>query len=342
MDETTIVTRREKYLSFLKELLKDSLNENGCYELFWDYSDGLNPRDIREAIENYKDSGYVTFTDYLAEKLYELNFDGDSEMLAGIKKAVEASDDAEILAEHEKADFYESVQEAGYNGIDVNLDGLISNTSIYVNIMLATEKEENYDMASIVTAYGHYKLPDVHEVDEDVLDNALTWLIHQQGYSVCEVFKCLFENPTGFGYEHENNFVESIVDEIVNNTSEALSEVTMLVRLSGQQIIDFFNYFAEDGTQNICIKKNAEVGIFNEWAGCGGCIGILLDKDVVVPKSMIRGYQIEDSGESSCVGDVYGLSGAAYKDVLSFTEENPVLFEEKENVLEKIVALAEE
>ena len=57
------------------------------------------------------------------------------------------------------------------------------------------------------------------------------------------------------------------------------------------------------------------MGIFNQWSGCGGVLDILLEKDAVMPLSMIRGFQIEGQSdpEGYTVNDVYGLVGSCWK-----------------------------
>lgn len=323
---------KEEYLAFLKEQLKEKCNDNMCYEVYWDYRDELDPKTIREAIDKYRESGYESPEDYLVQKLYELNFDYDSYMFDEIRQAIEGCDNEHVVAYYEAhGDLYEDAAAVGYNGIDVCIDEILDKSEFCVNVMFATDTERDYDMGSIVTSYGSYRGPDFDYLanNADVLDNALTYLIHQQGHSVKEVYDCLLGNPRGFGSDEEMNFAKSVVDDIVNNSSEAMSELCALVKLNGKDLLELF-HVTEHNMEYLTFAKNTDIGIFNEWAGTGGLLEIKLDKPFVVPSSMVRNIQIEGAETSwgYSVDSVYGLVGSCWKETLGYTGEKPVLYEE--------------
>lgn len=188
---------------------------------------------------------------------------------------------------------------------------LLSNSSFNVNVFFATEAEENFDMGSIVHAFGNdYRDPRLEDVDAEDLDNALSYLVNQQGHSIAEVY--------GNG---DNAFIRSVREEIDENSSEAMSELCALVRMDGQQMLDFIEKRNEAKDSLVLPKDYATMGIFNQLSGCGGMLDIQLEKDAVLPLSMVREFQIEGvRGDTNLwdgytVDEVYGLVGSAWMPV---------------------------
>lgn len=327
------MTNREEYIQLLKPIVLSYLDSLGFYRLYWDYRDEFPAETILEVYHNLKqnEDKYKkgSFANALEDYLYTLNFNADFELMDSIKRDICNGDNEELISLYHEFNLdCDILKEAGYNGIDVNLEDLLDNTELHLNVMLATTQEQNYDMSSIVTAFGSWKTPCPNDVKD--FDNALTYLIHQQGHTVEEVYNCYFANPIGFPYERQTNFVESVVDDIVNNSSEGCSELCVLVKLSGQDIITFFDTVLK-GEGNIRFGTDIELGIFNEWSGCGGLLDIQLEKDFVVPIDMIRDIQIEGAGivnNNYTVDSVYSLIGSCWKDSFSFTEIGPELVSE--------------
>lgn len=329
-DEKT--TREEEYIRLLKPIMANYLNAENCYELYWDYRDEYPAEEILKAYhelsseKTYEKNAFV----YMLENyICGMNLNEDTELLDMISKEITKHSDEKISELYNKFGLdFDLLEEAGYNGIDVNLADLLRNTRLHVNVMFATKEEQNYDMSSIVTAFGSWKTPCPNDVKD--FDNALTYLIHQQGHTVEEVYDCFFANPIGFPYERQTNFVESVVDDIVNNSSEGCSELCALIELTGWDIVTFFEAVLNNQGY-IKFGKNTELGIFNEWSGCGGLLDIRLEKDFVVPIEMIRDIQIEGAGvvnNNYTVNSVYGLIGSCWKDSFSFTEIGPELVSE--------------
>lgn len=320
----------EKYKEFLKAEIKKHCNDEGYCEIYWDYNDELSEDVILKAYKNYKDDGYENVRQYLEYYLYELNIGYDDRFFNDIVKDIKESKDQDIIDAFDvEDDLRETLGELGYKGIDVNLDDLLGNTRIDVNIMFATKAEKNSDMSNIVSSFGNdYQNPfsDFNTTSED-FDNALTYLIHQQGHTTKEIFECMFSNQRGFSDDNKLSFVQSVVNELVNNSSEGCSELTALITLSGGDIIDFFNEIEKE--QYLSFDTNTDIGIFNEWAGCGGLLEIELEKPFVIPTNMIRNIQIEGTKNSGySVNSVYGLCGDSWKETLTYTDEAPSLTEE--------------
>lgn len=310
-EKAHLAQAREKYLAFLKEEIAEYCNKNGCYKLYYDYRDELSPDDVLQAYRCSIDKNYpdgIPFSCFLEEKLYELNTDGDSYFIDEVEKDINSNEDEDVRFAYENSEngIYEDLTEAGYGGIDVNLADLLSNTRLKVNVMFGTPSERDFDMGAVVHSYGSYDFPDLDniiankEYGFDYTDNMLTYLIHQQGHSVKEVYDCLFDNPRGYSSGDSNTFVKSVVNEITNNPSEAMSELTCLVELSGQYIVDFFDALSnEDNNKHLVFDKSVEIGLFNEWSGGGSLLEVQLDKPFVVPVSYVRDIQIEGAGQGT-------------------------------------------
>lgn len=112
-------------------------------------------------------------------------------------------------------------------------------------------------------------------------------------------------------------FIRSVREEIDENSSEAMSELCALVRMDGQQMLDFIEKRNEAKDSLVLPKDYATMGIFNQWSGCGGMLDIRLEKDAVLPLSMVRGFQVEGQPDPDgyTVNDTYGLVGSAWMPV---------------------------
>ena len=327
-----IKTYEQEYLDFLKEQLEDKCNSEMCCEVYWDYRDELSPSFIREAVDKYKEAGDVSAKDYLIEKLEGLNFDYDSNMFDEIETELENCENEHVIDYFEKfGDLRDDAFSVGYNGIDVKVDEILRKSRFHVNVMFATDTERNFDMGSIVSAFGSWRAPDFEGLKAypEMMDNALTYFVNQQGHSVQEVYDCLLNNTRGFGSNDKMNFVRSVVNDIVNNASDAMSEVTALVELDGYELLELFEE-VEKGERYLAFDKDTTMGIFNEWSGTGGLLEFELEKPFVVPTGMVRNVQIEgtksDWGYS--VDSVFGLIGSCWKETLGYTDTAPELYKD--------------
>lgn len=322
---------KEEYLAFLKEKLEDKCNSNMCCEVYWGYRDEIEPSTLREVVDNYKENGFETPKDYLVEKLWERNSEYDDDMFNAIETEIENCDNEHVVEYFEAfGNLREDAEEVGYNGIDVKEDEILNKSEFHINVMFATDAERNFDMGSLVTAFGSWRDPDFEHLSEypEYLDNALTYFIHQQGHSVKEVYDCLIDNPRGWGSGADLSFAQAIVNDIVNNSSDAMSELTALVKLDGIEFLELVEA-VEKGQEYLTFGTNTYIGIFNEWSGTGGLLEFELDKPFVVPTSMVRGVQIEGAENANySVDSVYGLVGSCWKETLGYTNEAPVLYEE--------------
>lgn len=303
---------REAYIAWLREKLENYCNDDGSYEVYWDYDDSITSDQLVDAVDNWKSEGYTSPESYLASTLYDTVGEAqESQLYISILDDLDDAPDEVRACWDESTGIWDDLYEAGYTGIDMNLDDLLSNSSFNVNVFFATEAEENFDMGSIVHAFGNdYRDPRLEDVDAEDFDNALSYLVNQQGHSIAEVY--------GNG---DNAFIRSVREEIDENSSEAMSELCALVRMDGQQMLDFIEKRNEAKDSLVLPKDYATMGIFNQWSGCGGMLDIQLEKDAVLPLSMVREFQIEGvRGDTNLWGgytvdEVYGLVGSAWMPV---------------------------
>lgn len=332
----------QEYEKYLKEKIKEYCNLENCIEVYWDYNDMVSKETIQKHINDnihYKED--VLLENKILDELYELNPDYEYQLEKEfIDYLIENSPTSEIKNYIQKQDYTEIIEDlynCGYEGIDWNIEDLLANTEIKVNILLATSQEQNYDMGSIVTAFGNdCETPFVNwNIDCDnlnCLDNSLTYLIHQQGYTLKDIYKNLLYQSNA-----EPEFIKGICYDINNNSSEAMSELGIYIKLRGNEISDFCRELQKVNTY-IVVDKDTNIGLFNEWSGSGGYPDSYLEKDFIFPTDMIRNIQIEGAGKE-CVGytvnEVYGLTGEFWKDnSLKYTNVAPKV--NKENLSETI------
>ena len=223
---------REAYIAWLRDEVGWHCNSRGCYEAFWDYDDSVTPDQMAEACANYEEAGFASPLNYLDESIMEKpGFIGalENELISAITRDAATAPEGVDEQWVESGDIWGDLESAGYEGIDANVEDLLSRSSFNVNVFFATEAERNFDMGSIVNAFGNdYREPRLEDVDAEDLDNALSYLVNQQGHSIAEVY--------GNG---DNAFIRSVREEIDENSSEAMSELCALVRMDGQQMLDF-------------------------------------------------------------------------------------------------------
>ena len=167
-------------------------------------------------------------------------------------------------------------------------------------------------------------------------DNALMWLIEQQGYTLDDLKK-VHEEYMDYFYEDNvpkkealgqepwdqfknthSRFLTSVCQELENQTY-SMGCLTVLVRSSLEEYCDLFerDYNSKELLpKDIIISKDAELGIFNPWNGSGSVLEIELEKDLVLPNSLIFDSQIEGVKPdfTYTVDNVYGLVGSCWKE----------------------------
>lgn len=224
----------------------------------------------------------------------------------------------------------------GWNGIDVDYKSYLDR-DYFLNIMLATSEEQNMDMNSISDFFIQ------REQSEETLkkesDNALTYLIHQQGYTVKDITKAYSNKETA------SEFVKSTKQEL-DSLEHSSSELTMCVSLKGQALIDTLDALLDkDNIQNLKVSPKTTVGLFNEWNGSCSNLDIKLEKDFIFPNNMVRNIQVDKSSHRDfsnahkygyTVQNVCDPAAAVWKNgKISVTDEQPVLVNETLEEMQK-------
>ena len=327
---------------FIKEVVENCCDKDGMYEFYFDYRDVLEESTLLEAFQHYQQStengsnDYPNFHAYLEEFVcdrWDLSFRAMDEVLTVLKTALQKSPDMqerfdEYIEQFESS--YEYLENAGYQGVKFDLNDILG--TYQLNLMFATEQEENYDMGSIHNMFYADNI-ESEEVLQKVNDNALAYLIEQQGYTVKEVVEA-FKSEEKVS---DSKFINSVVAE-ASNYFGYMGELTLLASVSGKDTTDLLEAIAK-GKGDIDISsydKNPEInlGIFNEWAGCGSLLELHLEKNVLIPTSMIRNLQVEHAGKDlnhgTTVNSTYGLIGSAWQNV-ELKQNNDELTWEKEH-----------
>ena len=329
------------------------------------YDDFLSAETIMSAFNEYRESGSRDdFKEFFYDKsinswadeamLYEEN-----EIYSKLQDLAETEtinrDNPDFLKAFEKLcedmPVYEVLEMFDFEGVSVDLDSYVRN-DYHINLMFATEQEKNLDMTAI-----EGMIPALDDVSDTYLhsetdyvkntDNALTYLIHQQGHTVEELFEKVYgeepeiaENDSKEALSEtkgrDSDFIQSVANEINENYYGGMTELTALTSVKGEQLFELLDNIAH-GNDYIVLPKETEVGLFNEWSGAGSSLEITAEKDIVIPADMVRNIQFEGtshegkvaSNEGYSVDEVYGLIGSVWeKSSVEVTSEAPVLREE--------------
>lgn len=342
-----------------QEILQDEVKNNPKgYELFFNYDDKLASGTVAEAFQGYLDvieeakkngtePDYTSFETYLEDYVYEKwnlweAIDDQIWSDFGYNRTPEEAVIVNKYLEQEGISLGEALDNEGFAGVSWSIKDIMSN--YHMNLMFATPNEQNQDMGSIPNMFY-----DVQELDSELqkmkpkeqeqhFDNALSYLVHQQGYQMSQVAEVLYT-----GEPTTDEFLQSVVDELDGYaTSWSMMELTALVTLDSDGL-DVLDQIAK-GEGTIKLSENTMIGLFNEWQGAGGSLEVELHKPFVVPADMVRNVQIEgqrsDSVYGYTVNDVYGLVGKAWEGTIETTDEpsgEEAIRESMKNNVEMIV-----
>ena len=320
-----------------KEILQDEVKNNPeGYEIFFDYREKIDSSDIAEAFERYSESvkeakekgtenDYPSFETFLEDYIYDkwdlaLTSDQQLHDTFNYNRSQEEQDIVHEYLEENDLGLGEALDAEGFAGITWKLSDIMDD--YHMNLMLATPNERNTDMGSISDMFYDAKQLSrnldncTEEYQDKHFDNALSYLVHQQGSKISDVAAAYYGTE-----EPKNEFIKSVVDEL-NDATYSMEELTVLVTLdkNGLELLDSI----AKGEGNIEMSKDTMIGLFNEWNGSGSLLEIQLDKPLVVPADMIRNVQIEGQPSNSIngytVNDVYGLVGEAWKGTIEKTD----------------------
>ena len=302
----------------LKQILSDCTYGTMCCQISPNnYEDYIHEDDVMRCLNEYmqNNDGYDRFTDYLTEWFSNLCIDDDSYLF----KEIEDKADAEFCGT-ELEDAYHTLtdsdgiyrvcaEQLGYEGVTFDIEDFLRHTYRF-NLFLETEKEENYDLSLF------YSDPEKFG-DDRYRDNALTYLIEQQGHTVQETLDVLSDKA-----KTDSEFLNSIKQETGDCFGD--NKLTVLVGQTSSELVDFLNAYAS-GKGSIVLGTKSCLGLYDAYEGSGGQLGITLEKPAEFPVSMIKGIQLEKAGKENHYGytvdDCYGLVRSAWVDDLKVKEE---------------------
>ena len=218
--------------------------------------------------------------------------------------------------------------------IDIPYDHFLDQ-SMKVNLMLDCGNEANRDFISIYelrqALIGNLDPQDTKLALED--ENGLSWLVKQQGYTMSQLQKTMQEYDEFFygdNADHQasydkryeaftqkhSRFLSSVCQEL-DNAPNYMNTLTILAEVSAY---DFARMMQDDN--EIVFPKNVMLGIYSPWQGGGSVLEIELEKDLVVPTSLIWDAQIEGAQSVSqyTVDSTYGLVASCWKNPLEIRE----------------------
>ena len=305
-----------------ERLIKKAAQKNpDGYELFFAYDDKISANMHEEAFEAYceavrtakaekRDPDYYDFEQYLYDTLFEKWIPYEQQDFAvetEVRGNVGYTDWPKIeeYLERNALSISEAIDEQGGNaGVFFDIKDVLDDSK--VNIMFATDQEQNRDMCSIQNMLQNYTS------DEAKYDNALSFVVCQQGHKIEELM-----NAVDADTHTENKFIDSVKAEAFNNTLYSMTEVTALVTLSGKNALDVLDMIAK-GEGTLRFSTDTMLGLFNEWQGACSLLEIKLEKPLAIPSAMVRNLQFEGafrehSLHGYTVDDVYGLIGSCWK-----------------------------
>lgn len=326
----------------------DFISSSTILNAFQEYS-GSKPKVIRP--EN------TSFSDYLYDEVQDSLFDNvmylEEDLASQIKTLAEEKGDAFVEAlENLDEDLpYELLEQFGYEGATVDMSEFLDH-DYKVNLLLATEQELNYDNTSIsrmahgiIGEDGKLTLKDYNDFHDKTVtaadqletysDNALSYLVHQQGYTVEEMMHAVQERIAENDYD-TSGFIESVVNELDGTYSDYNEQLTALIGINGNDLVEMLDKVAE-GKDNIVLGTDTVIGLYDRMNGAGSDFEIQLEKDMVIPTTMVQIVQMESSGRHDIVKDNIGYSvddtydfvGTQWQDSYKgITDEAPTLAQE--------------
>ena len=319
----------QAYKEFLKNEVEKYCNKDGYYEVYWDSNDiDVLKENLPGMLENY-DSG--DFIDYISQQVFESYMNSgwypEDTFLEQIELDINSFGNTDMINYYdERVDnnlLVDDLTSVGYNGLSMGIEDVLSSIDIDVNVMVAPYNEQNFDMGSIISAFGSdYQMPDLDWLEQNYLDNGITYLIHQQGYKLMNLYDELYGNSSN------SKLIKSIAKEISNNSAESMSGLTLCSTISA---LDYSNIIQamKSGTGYLEFPTNTVVGLYNAWTGSGSVFEIELEKPFIVSVKDVKSIQPDSVSSNSeySVSEVYGNSISNGSEII-ITQSAPNLVQE--------------
>ena len=315
------------------------------------YDDRISCDTLGTAIHDYIDKDYIKrdypkFSYYLESRIeedlwrYDVLDSSAEDLYTAIKNNLPQYDKTFMRAWDklsDELDIYEILELGGCEGPKIEYSEYL-NRDYFLNIMLATSTEENLDMSSINDFFVYGEEKNINIIKKES-DNALTYLIHQQGYTVVDIMKKESAD--------DSEFVKSTKQEL-DALDYGSNELTMCVSLRGQELLDTLDAMLDrNNVQNLKVAPKTTIGLFNEWNGSCSYLDIKLEKDFIFPNNMVRNIQVDKSSyRDFSNGSKYGytvqgvcnpVSEVWTDGHISTTDEQPVLVNETFEEMKEVV-----
>ena len=182
--------------------------------------------------------------------------------------------------------------EAGCNGVKIFAEDFLKEMKVDMNFFVKTEKEQELGGAFAYPAamYDFHMDP---ETRERVSDNALNYLINQQGYSVESIAEKVIRNDIE-EIDDNDSFINTVANELSNDIScEYCGTLTVFARVDGIKAVDILEKVAKK-EGSIEFSEDSIVGLFDYVDGSRNAeFQIKLDKSACFDTEMVAHVQIE-------------------------------------------------
>lgn len=178
--------------------------------------------------------------------------------------------------------------------VDFPIREITERLEVNVNFWVETG-ESDYD-------YTLNNFYDINRDDERYIpeESSILWLVKQQGYTEEQLADALFNDNY-----HDSEFLKSVVEEVRGVTSH-MNRLTFLERMTLQLYLDLW-----DNPEDWTIPTNTPCGLVDHWNGAGSYFEIKLEKEVVIPKDMLR-FEV-DGLVGYGIKKIYGVSDDFWK-----------------------------
>ena len=291
------------------DLLKQENRNSNELEFYWDYTEELSPKSMKEIREIKDEMKYESLKNAVENYVLDLNVDVELEMKDELVNSVLNN----YVDYHEDSEEYEEISEKLYDMINdefvvnTNVDTLLRNTRVSdIAFVLSPNGNENFYLSQFNNS---------EEFRDDVpQDSPMFFLIQSQGYEVED----LYDDEK----VEKSPFLKSLSKEVKGFTSYV--KIGFYADMNLDELI-----YLEETDKNIIIPKITGTDI-------------VLEKDIVVGKDQIKIYsdyseEIEESNYS--IGEHLRKG----KDKIKATDEKTFEMHEvnTEKVYEKLKFLEE-
>ena len=283
-------------------------------ELYADYQDTLSFNDLYD-IFNSSDP-HAEFLDLIAERYADADYEAQDHISSVVRKKIGrrggafAADNEGFFISDETEILYQDLFDSGIFRCSLPY-GHYYKQRVRLNIMIDTgDGDRDYTDNSV---YPHWDAAPGIEISSNA---SIVWLAESQGISKTELLKSLTAYTDGLD---KTGFLETLAQELINMPSH-MSILTFLVEASLENALQIADLMFQDRVRgerySIRLSKNTVTGLYDPWGGGGSVFSIELEKDVEIPLSIIRSAKPDGCDGSNAVEEIYGMSGAVWKDTL--------------------------